>query len=96
MKTDALTAGADPNNFASFDDFLFNKYGEHITQEMYDAMMLNFSKLGTTSWATLGNEGTECVSRECIDLDNAFALENLQAMPEFLKCGFTNHPPSYL
>jgi RHS repeat-associated protein len=89
LKADALAAQYNPNTLSSLNEYLFATYGETLSQVIYDGMVQNCAKLGTTACREeLTSEG--CTERVCEEVGNSFMLPGVQTMPEFLKCGYTN------
>lgn len=89
LKIEAQTAGKNPAVLSSFNEYLIAKYGEVLTQELYDALSQNCALMGTTVCAVVNTQG-QCIDRECGNAGNHFTLANPQPMPAFLKCGFTD------
>jgi RHS repeat-associated protein len=89
LKTAAVAAQVDPNNFTAFNQYLSDTYGETLTQELYDAMVQNCALMGTTVCAVVNTQGA-CIDRVCANAGNHFTLADPQPMPAFLKCGFTD------
>jgi len=89
LKAEAQAAGKNTSVLSSFNEYLMSKYGEELTQPLYDAMVQNCALLGTTVCETVNAQG-QCIDRHCANVGNHFTLADPQPMPAFLKCGFTD------